>query len=174
MKTIRWSGTGKLRILVFLILTVMPSLSALTQDSAPPGGLYKPNAGAGAYNYLYRAGLICAAGASQSSVAVKPTGQCGASFTLFPPYFELEAGVMGPQAHRSNVSGYLSTNGVVPIGHLGNKFGAPLLVGGYTWMWQTGHAVDYGVAFEHPSTHTTPFNLKSATTGPSPLPISTT
>ena len=68
-------------------------------------------------------------------------------------------GVMGPQANRSPISAYLSTNlfiPLIPLKYWDNKRGLPLLVGGYTRMFETGHALDYGLAFAHPST--TPLN----------------
>lgn len=105
----------------------------------------------GAYTYFARAGWVCGAGASNSSAATKPTVQCGGMFN--GPFFDLEAGVMGPQANQSNVSGYLSTNlffPLVPWKDLGNRHGFPLAVGGYTNMFQTGNALDYGLAFAHP------------------------
>jgi len=105
----------------------------------------------GAYTYFARAGWVCGAGASNSPVATKPTVQCGGIFS--GPFFDLEAGVMGPQANQSTVSGYLSTNlfiPLMPLKDLGNRHGVPLVVGGYTNMFQTGNALDYGLAFAHP------------------------
>jgi hypothetical protein len=58
---------------------------------------------------------------------------------------------MGPQASRSAVSGYLSTNAwipLIPLRDFGKKHGAPVFVGGYTRMFETGHAVDYGFAYD--------------------------
>jgi hypothetical protein len=118
----------------------------------------------GAYaGYLYRAGLTCGAGASTSTAASKPTAQCGGVLGL--GFFDLETGVMGPQANRSPVSGYLSTNFLVPLiplKDLGNKHGVPLIVGGYTRMFETGHALDYGVAFAKPldGSHSIQFEVR--------------
>jgi len=122
-------------------------------------------AGEGAYNYLYRAGLVCGAGASDSSVVMKPTAQCGGILSSFIPFVDLEAGVMGPQASQRAVSGYLSTNLVIPIfplQDLGKAQGLPLVVGGYTRMFETGNAVDYGVAFTHPTdeSHSVQFEVR--------------
>jgi hypothetical protein len=105
----------------------------------------------GAYAYFARVGWVCGAGASNSPVATKPTVQCGGMFS--GPFFDLETGVMGPQANQSSVSGYLSTNlfiPLIPLNDLGNRHGVPLLVGGYTRMFETGQALDYGLAFAHP------------------------
>jgi len=108
----------------------------------------KTQPGAGAYNWQWRTGLTCGSGFSRASALNKPTAECGALFG--GPYVDFEAGVMGPQAVRTNVSPYLSANAVIPIGNVGNDFGAPLIVGGYTHMFNVGHALDYGVAFQHP------------------------
>jgi hypothetical protein len=105
----------------------------------------------GAYSYFARAGWVCGAGASNSPVVTKPTVQCGGMFS--GPFFDLEVGVMGPQANQSTVSGYLSTNlfiPLIPLNDLGNRHGVPLFVGGYTNMFETGNALDYGLAFAHP------------------------
>jgi hypothetical protein len=66
---------------------------------------------------------------------------------------QLEVGTMGPQAKQSHVSGYLSTNVWFPLtagSKLGNRIGVPLVVGGYTRMFETGNALDYGVGFARP------------------------
>jgi hypothetical protein len=127
-------------------------LSAFAGAQALPEAPKKAPAGAGAYNYLYRAAWVCGTGASHSSIATKPTVQCGGLFSSFIPFVDLEAGVMVPQANRSSVSAYLSTNASVPlVNSRGTAYlhGLPLLVGGYTRMFETGHAADYGVAFAH-------------------------
>jgi hypothetical protein len=61
------------------------------------------------------------------------------------PFLDLETGMMGPQANRSAVSGYLSTDLVLPLSHQ-TKRGLPLFIGGYTRMFETGNALDYGLA----------------------------
>lgn len=142
-------------------------LTAVAWAQAPPDAPVKvatPPPDFGAYDYLYRAGLTCGTGATSSSIATKPTAQCGASFSILP-FLDLEAGVMGPQANRSSVSGYLSTNAsapLMPFRLLGNKQVVPLVVGGYTRMFETGHALDYGIAFTHPidSYHSIQFEVR--------------
>jgi hypothetical protein len=122
-----------------------------TPPAAPAKATAVPAPSVGAYNYLYQAGLVCGAGATTSPVSTKPTVQCGGLFTMFP-FFNIETGVMGPQANRSAVSGYLSTNFFVPamsLQKVGKLHGVPLIVGGYTRMFETGHALDYGVAYAH-------------------------
>jgi hypothetical protein len=129
------------------------------QTQAPTKAQTRP--GAGAYNYLFRASVACGAGSTHADAVTKPTAQCGAMFTL-PPPLELEAGVMGPLAHHPNPSAYLSLNGVAPLGNMGNRFGAPVAVGGYTQIFGTGHTLDYGVGFMHPvdSTHSVQFEAR--------------
>ncbi len=105
----------------------------------------------GDYDWLYRAGVVCGGGASSSPVATKPTIQCGGTLGL--GFLDIEAGAMGPLANGSAVSGYLSTNAWVPLVHLkdlGKTRWVPLFVGGYTRMFETGNAVDYGVTYFHP------------------------
>jgi hypothetical protein len=130
---------------------------------ATPAKVAPAPSSAGAYDWFGRAGWVCGTGASTSSAATKPTVQCGGIFS--GPFFDLEIGVMGPQANRSSVSGYLSTNvwvPLIPFQKLGNKYGVPLVVGGYTRMFETGNAVDYGLAFAHPidSSHSIQFEVR--------------
>ncbi len=136
---------------------------ACAQTPTPPAPTPAPDStGHGAYDLLYRAGLTCGGGASESSVSVKPTMQCGAGFT-FLPFLNLETGVMGPQANRSPVSGYLSTDLVLPlVSRKTAKHDFPLFVGGYTRMFETGNALDYGLAFAHSidSSHSIQFEVR--------------
>jgi hypothetical protein len=134
---------------------------AQTQGPAPAKPAPVPT-GAGAYNWFVRAGLTCGAGASESTAAMKPTAQCGAIAGIMP-FVDLEVGVMGPQANRSQVSGYLSTNAVIPLmPPEKTKQVLPLVVGGYTRMFETGNALDYGLAFAHPldSSHSIQFEVR--------------
>jgi hypothetical protein len=77
-----------------------------------------------------------------------------------------EVGVMGPQAHQSNVTGYLSEDLVLPIAtsaKLSDSLkGDPLIIAGYTRMFETGHAVDFGLGFEHhvDNSHSLQFELR--------------
>ena len=123
-----------------------------------------PDGGLGAYNYLYRGALVCGGGASHSDVSSNPTVQCGAVLSM-PPFLDLEFGVTGPQANRSNISGYLSTNFVPPLPstkRFTKNIGMPLAICGYTRMFETGHAVDFGVAFARPldSSHSVQFEAR--------------
>lgn len=56
---------------------------------------------------------------------------------------------MGPQANRSDVSGYVSADVDIPLSRLDRKY-APMALVGYTRMFETGHALDYGVAIAMP------------------------
>lgn len=136
--------------LVFAISLFTTITAAQAQPETPPKTLPPPPT-MGAYDSLYRAGLVCGAGASNSPIATKPTAQCGAIFSM--AYFDFETGFMGPQANRGVGSGYLSTNFLVPllpVKESSNNRGVPLVVGGYTRMFETGHAIDYGLAYAHP------------------------
>lgn len=124
-----------------------PSLpDAPTPASAKPSLLSTPISW-GAYNDIYRSGLTCGSGATISSARTLPTAQCGAILNL--AFIQLETGLMGPQANRSNLSAYLSTDAVIPIGKLATRQGLPVLMAGYTRMFETGHAVNYGIAWSH-------------------------
>lgn len=134
---------------------------ACAQTQTSPATTHTPDSpGLGAYEWNDRAGLTCGAGASESSASVKPTVQCGGLFTILP-FLDLEAGVTGPQANRSAISGYLSTDVVLPLGPP-IKRGLPLVVGGYTRMFETGNALDYGLAFARPidSSHSIQFEVR--------------
>ncbi|HUX43825.1 MAG TPA: hypothetical protein VMV57_03645 [Terracidiphilus sp.] len=145
-------------ILVFLFFSGVAGAQAQGPVPAKP---VPESAGSGAYNWFVRAGLTCGVGASESTAAVKPTVQCGGIAGIMP-FLDLEVGVMGPQANRSQVSGYLSTNAVIPLmPPEKTKLVLPLVVGGYTRMFETGNALDYGLAFAHPldSSHSLQFEV---------------
>lgn len=117
----------------------------------------------GAYGFLYRAQLACGVGSTTATVATKPTGMCGAGFVMLP-MLTTEVGVMGPQAHHSAVSAYLSEDLVMPIAPAATSRwnGHPLLIFGYTRMFETGHALDYGLGYERhiDATHSLQFELR--------------
>ena len=145
--------------------SLLPCMANAQDQPTPPATPATASPSLGAYaGYLYQAGLTCGAGASTSPVATKPTVQCGGVLGM-PPFFDLEAGVMGPQANRSPVSGYLSTNfwaPLIPLSKLGHTHGVPMVLGGYTRMFETGHALDYGVAFAKPidGSHSIQFEVR--------------
>lgn len=158
-------------LLILSIVLFTQFATCQTLPEAPAKGSATQSS-VGAYDFLYRAGLVCGGGASTSSVATKPTVQCGGILSL--PFVDLEIGVMGPQANRSSVSGYLSTNAFLPLispKYWGNKFGLPLVVGGYTRMFETGNAVDYGLAFAHPidSSHSLQFEVRDYCAASNPV-----
>jgi len=132
----------------------LPSAPAKTPSSQPS---------AGAYDWFAQAGWVCGVGASTSSIDTKPTAQCGG--ILSGPFFDFEAGAMGPLANGSAASGYLSTNlwiPLIPWQHLANPHGVPFAVGGYTHLFGTGNALDYGLAFAHPidASHSIQFEVR--------------
>ena len=95
------------------------------------------------------AGLFCAAGASTSPAASKPAVGCGAGFTFFHLPLFVEFGVMGPQANRSYVSGYLSLDASLALARTSAHY-FPLAIVGYSRLFETGHAFDYGLALVLP------------------------
>ena len=141
---------------ILLILAVFVKLATAQDETAvvtKPPAAAKPTVhlNEGAFNYAFQSGLTCGAGASTSSAATKLTVQCGGIMVW--PVFEFEAGVMGPQANQSAVSGYLSANAWAPLGSIRlshNRAGVPLATGGYTRMFETGHALDYGLGYAYP------------------------
>ena len=58
---------------------------------------------------------------------------------------------MAPQANRSKLSAYLSNDFVLRIAPKSTEHwpGHPLVLGGYTRMFETGHAIDYGAGYEY-------------------------
>jgi hypothetical protein len=99
--------------------------------------------------YLFNAGVFCGAGASTSPTATKPTVGCGAGMSLLPLPVFFEVGVMGPQANRSYLSGYISIDGRVPLAPTSTKY-LPMAIFGYSRLFETGHALDYGLALALP------------------------
>jgi hypothetical protein len=134
-------------ILGSILFTQIATGQAQPAPSAKPAS---PPLTYGDYDWVYRAGVVCGAGASESSVATKPGLQCGGIFGL--GFFEIEAGAMSPTARHNGVSGYLSTNAWVPlpVRDLGKKHGVPAVVGGYTQMFGTSNALNYGMAYAYP------------------------
>lgn len=149
-------------IRVVFVSIFLPAIAiAQSRATAPKRPAPEPT-GAGAYNWFYHAGYTCGGGASESAVAVKPTVQCGGIFSMLP-FLDLEVGVMAPQANRSQASGYFSTNVVIPLMPIDKaKHVLPLAVGGYTRMFETGNALDYGLALSHPvdSSHSIQFEVR--------------
>lgn len=158
------------RMAGFLLATLTVIASGQTEPAATTKSTTSPP-GAGAYNYAFFAGLTCGGGATTSSsapsvaAATKPTAQCGGIFG--GPLLHFETGVMGPQANHSSVSGYLSVNTSLPLlpGSIGKKSrlqGLPLIVGGYTRMFETGHALDHGLAYALPidDAHSVQFEVR--------------
>src|SRR5579863_6113202 len=89
---------------------IQPTASIPTTVSVKPAN---PPRGTVYDNLGLRGGYGCGSGASYSSTAIKPTTQCGALLGIGS--LELEIGVMGPQANRTQVSGYLSENLWIPL-----------------------------------------------------------
>lgn len=100
-------------------------------------------------SYLSHVGVLCGSGASISTAATKPTVGCGAGITLLPLPLFFEIGVMGPQANRSSYSGYISFDGEIALAKQKVKY-LPMAIVGYSRLFETGHALDYGFALGLP------------------------
>jgi hypothetical protein len=100
-------------------------------------------------SYLARAGILCGTGASTSPAATRPIVGCALGITLLPLPLFIELGVMGPQANRSSYSGYISLDGDIPLPS-GRANYLPMAIVGYSRLFETGHALDYGVALGLP------------------------
>lgn len=70
--------------------------------------------------------------------------------TFVPLPIFIEFGVMGPQANRSNITGYLSVDGTIPLYHHASAQYVPAALIGYSRLFETGHAIDYGLALYTP------------------------
>ena len=98
---------------------------------------------------LYNLGALCGLGASTSTTSNRPTAGCGVGMTLIPTPLFIEFGVMAPQANRSFLTGYLSVDSSIPLGRLNSKY-LPMAIVGYSRLFETGHALDYGLALALP------------------------
>lgn len=130
----------------------MVTTIAWAQDERPIPPAPTPSAvqgGSPSYSFLYNAGGFCGIGSSISTVASKPSGGCGVGITVMPLPIFLEFGVMAPQANRSYLSGYLSVDGRLPLWHTNRRY-LPMFLGGYSRLFETGHALDYGIALATP------------------------
>jgi putative flippase GtrA len=87
-------------------------------------------------SYFSRAGILCGAGASTSSAAMKPTPGCGAGITLLPLPVFFEAGIMGPQANRSYLSGYISLDTDIALRPRSSRY-MPMAMIGYSRLFDT-------------------------------------
>jgi len=155
---------------LLLLIFLLPAALAHAQDlpnapikqtPAPPDH--------GAYNSYGFAGLVCGAGSSYSYVATKPTVQCGGLVSF--AWVELETGVMGPQANRSSVSGYVSVNAWAPVrGPRTSLHGVTVITGGYARLFETGNALDYGAGYALPldKDHSLRFEVRDFWTAANP------
>jgi hypothetical protein len=69
--------------------------------------------------------------------------------TLVPLPVFIEVGIMAPQANRSYLSRYISLDGSIPFAPLSSKY-LPMAIVGYSRLFETGHALDYGLALALP------------------------
>ncbi len=70
--------------------------------------------------------------------------------TFMPlPILFVEFGLMAPQANRSKVSAYMSFDSSIPLAPTHTKY-LPMGIIGYSRLFETGHALDYGLALALP------------------------
>jgi hypothetical protein len=100
-------------------------------------------------SYFVNVGAFCGMGATSSPLATKPTAGCGFGGAFLPLPLFVEFGIMAPQANRSYLSGYLSVDGRIPLASL-NVHYLPMAIAGYSRLFETGHALDYGLALATP------------------------
>jgi hypothetical protein len=100
-------------------------------------------------SYIYHVGAFCGLGASSSAVATTPAVGCGAGLIFAPLPLFFEVGMMAPQANRSRLSAYISLDASLPLAHTSVKY-LPFAVVGYSRLFETGHALDYGLALALP------------------------
>lgn len=141
----------RLKPALLAVVSLAASLSGTAQIAKPTPPTPLPQAPAPRHRlreHLYPyVGTFCGVGGTTSSQATLPTAGCGAGFTLlpFPIPLYTEVGVMGPQANRSYLSGYVSVDASIPLAKTTSTYLAVALVG-YSRLFETGHALDYGVA----------------------------
>jgi putative flippase GtrA len=125
--------------------------STLALGQAPASQAVSPSAyrSKPSDTYLYHVGAFCGIGASTSPAASKPAVGCGAGMTLVPLPVFIEVGIMAPQANRSDLSGYISLDSSIPLMRSSSKY-LPSAIVGYSRLFETGHALDYGLALALP------------------------
>lgn len=126
-------------------------------EAPKPRPTYQPDP---SYSYMYNLGVLCGVGASTSSVSTKPTTGCGVGATMIPWPIFVEVGIMAPQANRSYLTGYISVDGRIPLAPASLKY-QPQAIFGYSRLFETGHALDYGLALALPRFHSKPDDTRS-------------
>ncbi len=101
-------------------------------------------------SYTARAGFICGSGVTMNTSRELPTAGCGAGMTLVPFPIFIEIGVMAPQANRSNYTGYFSTDWSQPLYYWKKRNSELQGLLGYSRLFETGHALDYGLSYSFP------------------------
>lgn len=112
------------------------------------------------YSYMNNLGVLCGIGASTSTASTKPTTGCGVGVTMIPWPVFLEVGLMAPQANRSYLTGYISVDGRIPFAPANTRY-QPQAIFGYSRLFETGHALDYGLALALPKFHSKPEDTSS-------------
>ena len=129
--------------------TLLPEAPAPGGPGAAPGVTVDQEEVPAQLASLY-AGIFCGVGASTSSQGSLPAAGCGAGITFGSLPLFVEVGVIGPQANRSYISGYLSVDANIPLARISSLY-LPLVFIGYSRLFETGHALDYGLALNLPA-----------------------
>lgn len=146
----------KLALFVAIALSVAAGGQSQELPDAPSvvktnqGNVNKNAKPAGPDSYTARVGFLCGSGVSMNSSQLTPTGGCGAGMTLVPFPIFLEFGVMAPQANRSNYTGYFSADWSQPLYYVKKKNSELQGLIGYSRLFETGHALDYGLSYSFP------------------------
>lgn len=137
------------------------SSSSQTTTTLPEAPKTQPTYhGDASASYFENAGVFCGIGASTSPTSTKPTTGCGVGITFVPLPVFFEFGVMAPQANRSYLTGYISVDGSIPLALPSSKC-LPMAIVGYSRLFETGHALDYGLALALPRFTKKPDDSKS-------------
>jgi putative flippase GtrA len=97
----------------------------------------------------YYGGLFCGAGSTSTQNSQKPAFICGAGMDFVPLPIFIEFGVIGPQAAGSKVSGYMSLDTNIGLAPAKTAY-FPMAMVGYSLLFQSGSALDYGLAIGLP------------------------
>ena len=114
--------------------------------------------------------LFGGAGVTNQSAALRPSVHFGADFEEAPPIFKnhfpggflFEGGYAGPAASFSSGSALFSANymAAFPVNHSKNSPLLAFFTGGYTRLFGTGNAVNYGGGVDFVLSHTRALRLE--------------
>ena len=126
-----------------------PQTTPQTMPQALPPNPHPAWSGKPSDSYFFNVGGFCGSGATRSSNTTKPIFTCGAGAMMIPLPVFVELGVIGPVANGTPVDGYVSVDLHAPLAPERLKF-QPQVLFGYSRLFVTGHALDYGLALALP------------------------